>query len=362
MLLVVVGLTTSAAAADLVLLFDGTGNNEIRADRRPAATPKILKPLAGLKPAEIPLSTERVDDMAFAADAGRGRVLDEGATNIARLFVLLARDAGQRVLYVRGIGTDAKPNLDGSLGLGADERVEEGRRFVARHWQPGDEVCAFGFSRGAATARLFVRALCRDGVAVGDTARFPPVRFVGLFDTVAAFGLPLPKLTPGGGKKPHPGYRDFFRDLAIPKAVSRAVHLVALDEGRSVFLPTLISDRPVNDGRRREIWFGGDHADIGGGHTDDRESLRPFRRRQVTLRFMLRQRHGLRLVEDWDRHPDVFVDRRDDPVLGTRHRTGGGPVELDVQKARAERTPPFIGYDPRGPAATALGVLYASGS
>jgi hypothetical protein len=51
----------------------------------------------------------------------------------------------------------------------------------------------------------------------------------------------------------------------LPKGVYRALHLVALDEQRLAFRPTLIN----HDGQALEIWLSDVHSDIGGGYQRD---------------------------------------------------------------------------------------------
>jgi hypothetical protein len=58
--------------------------------------------------------------------------------------------------------------------------------------------------------------------------------------------------------------------------------MVALDETRDSFEPTLMEPDPINPGRIIEVWFSGNHANVGGGYATDKLS-------DVTLDFMLRQ-------------------------------------------------------------------------
>jgi hypothetical protein len=51
----------------------------------------------------------------------------------------------------------------------------------------------------------------------------------------------------------------------LPPCVNKALHLLALDEQRLAFRPTLMNQ----DGRVEEVWLAGAHADIGGGYRYD---------------------------------------------------------------------------------------------
>ncbi len=81
-----------------------------------------------------------------------------------------------------------------------------------------------------------------------------------------------------------------FTKLTVAPNVTRALHLVSIDERREPFTPTLTNH---DSSRIDEVWFAGGHADVGGGHAERRLA-------DVTLRFMIDHatEHGLRLAED----------------------------------------------------------------
>lgn len=119
------------------------------------------------------------------------------------------------------------------------------------------ELSVFGFSRGAALARAFVNHLLeqcerRDGQLTYQTypIRF---RFVGLFDTVASFGLPASNL---------------FQDvkLWLPEEVGRCAHFVAAHELRFAFPVTLTRQNGDYPPGWSETVFPGVHSDVGGGY------------------------------------------------------------------------------------------------
>ncbi len=81
------------------------------------------------------------------------------------------------------------------------------------------------------------------------------VRFLGIFDTVGAFGIPV-EIGFGFQKI------NLFKDLTVSANVKTVVHCVSIDENRKPFIPTLCNQaRNVS-----EVWFAGVHADIGGGY------------------------------------------------------------------------------------------------
>ncbi|KAJ7918897.1 hypothetical protein B0H13DRAFT_1537675, partial [Mycena leptocephala] len=52
-------------------------------------------------------------------------------------------------------------------------------------------------------------------------------------------------------------------DTRLPDNVERAYHAVSLQENRTKFLPTLWAKSPGRD--LEQVWFLGDHSDVGGG-------------------------------------------------------------------------------------------------
>lgn len=132
-------------------------------------------------------------------------------------------------------------------------------------------VSAFGFSRGAAAARVFSRwlvALCKlDAQLLGRTdlslAGFPVTfDFLGLFDTVASVGLASSSLIADG----HGGWADAEVSLRHDPEVKRCLHLVAAHEVRRSFPLDSISVNGVLDAGCEEMVFPGVHSDVGGGY------------------------------------------------------------------------------------------------
>src|SRR5262249_49690323 len=69
------------------------------------------------------------------------------------------------VFYERGVGTSAFDRIRGGIfgeGLGAN--VRRAYKFLSYHYQEGDQIFVFGFSRGAYTARSLVGYLGAAGL------------------------------------------------------------------------------------------------------------------------------------------------------------------------------------------------------
>ncbi|KAG8951723.1 hypothetical protein FRC04_005744 [Tulasnella sp. 424] len=95
-------------------------------------------------------------------------------TNIIRLFSLFEkRKPNEQVLYYQpGIGTYLaegaawSPTMKGMMEMldsvfawYLDIHIMDGYRFLMKHYNEGDTVCMFGFSRGAYTARCLAGML-----------------------------------------------------------------------------------------------------------------------------------------------------------------------------------------------------------
>lgn len=220
---------------------------------------------------------------------------DNSASNVFKLHLYFGGDLNnkptsseQHSFYYPGVGTYGtwlRQKINAALapekmdircilnGAGAD---------LQKHYQAGDKIYIFGFSRGAALARRFASLVRKYVPQIG--ANEPVVRFVGVFDTVASIGVPNLE----DDQKPRT--RVVFENMTVSPHVQEALHLLSIDENRIAFQPVLMNKQD----KVTEVWFPGAHSDIGGG----------FARRglsDITLRFIIdqmRQRNiGLDLLE-----------------------------------------------------------------
>src|ERR1041385_7631125 len=94
-----------------------------------------------------------------------------------------------------------------------------------------------------------------------------PIRFVGLFDTVEAYGVPLEDFRHAVDRVIWP---ISFTNQILSEHVERACHALSLDDERTTFHPLCIDrKKSVKPERIKEIWFAGVHSDIGGGYPED---------------------------------------------------------------------------------------------
>ena len=155
-----------------------------------------------------------------------------GYTNVYRLYTLY----NAKRHYMRGVGTGGSfDQIHGGItGYGGKARLKAMLRALIQEYKNGNTVIdIIGFSRGAALAREFANMINEGSFFTGNyqhewnrygrlfTRRVfqkcPEVRFLGIFDTVASFGMP--------GNDVNVGY-----NMKIPDNVYFTAHAVALNE------------------------------------------------------------------------------------------------------------------------------------
>lgn len=92
-----------------------------------------------------------------------------------------------------------------------------------------------------------------------------PIRFVGLFDTVEAFGVPIEEFRRAIDWAIWP---ISFTNRRLSDRVERAFHALSLDDERTTFHPLRFDMGGEKPGRIEEVWFAGVHSDVGGGYPD----------------------------------------------------------------------------------------------
>jgi uncharacterized protein (DUF2235 family) len=259
-------------------------------------------------------------------------------TNVWRTFEALNLTGSEQIaFYDDGVGTSSfKPAaiLGGAFGFGLKRNVIDLYKFLCRNYHkadpatPGDEddeIFGFGFSRGAFTIRVLMGLVLDQGlVTATDQAELDwlaieayrnyrarhfktwtgierpfrwardvflrrkqtkliagsrdvrSIRFLGLWDTVAAYGLPMDEMTRGVSR--------YLWPLELPNRqpsskIQRACHALSLDDQRTTFHPVLWDEskitppapgpRLTRDETITQIWFAGVHANVGGGYPDD---------------------------------------------------------------------------------------------
>ena len=227
-------------------------------------------------------------------------------TNVLKLYNCIAPkdEAGnpQMRYYDTGVGTtwSSKTNiLQGVTGAGIDKNIQDAYKFIMWHYEPGDEIWLFGFSRGAYTARSIAGLIRNCGVLRPENlpllreayelyrdrsaitgpdsdlmrafrARYshePRIRFVGVWDTVGALGIPLKPWSAANMRR----YQ--FHDVTLSSTIDHAYHALALHERRNTFRPTLWRQSNTAKAQKglqqmQQVWFAGVHSNVGGGYAD----------------------------------------------------------------------------------------------
>jgi uncharacterized protein (DUF2235 family) len=222
----------------------------------------------------------------------------DGETNVARIAQAIhgtnTRSGTQQiVLYLKGVGTAGSliaRAYSGATGLGIEDTIQAGYRFLAQNYQPGDEIYLFGFSRGAYAARSCAGMMSACGLLKRQSlghlnaawtyyreadprrpAEFVAqtgaqshldveIRCLGVWDTVGRLGVPLGPLPFATAS------RYSFHDTTPSRIVRNGFHALAIDEHRDEFVPTLWTGEAPEACTIEQVWFPGAHADIGGGY------------------------------------------------------------------------------------------------
>ena len=211
---------------------------------------------------------------------GLGQIEDNGITNILKLHVLFggnlsntASSNQQHSFYYSGVGTYGNKFQQLFNATFAPNNQDVGKiirlagQDLEKIYEKTDKIFIFGFSRGAAIARRF-SSVINNYIDLKKGTK--PIEFIGIFDTVASIGFP----NLDSSEKPISDV--VFENYAISPYIKKALHILALDENRIVFQPTLMHEEK----RVTEVWFPGSHSDIGGGFWYDGLS-------DVTLKFMI---------------------------------------------------------------------------
>lgn len=160
------------------------------------------------------------------------------------------------------------------------------------------------------------------------------VAVLGCWDTVGSFGIaknifgiPFQRV-------------NLLKDLTVSLCVKRAYHMLALDETRDSFEPTLMDPDPTAPDRIVEVWFSGNHSNVGGGYATDNLS-------DVTLDFLLKQISSGYAVDQGQAPGDeswgIYLDAL---------RKGPG-VSADAEDIRE------VDPDPRGTIRQSTGPVYS---
>ena len=239
-----------------------------------------------------------------------------------------------------------------ATGYGLDDNVLATYEFLIREYEQGDNIYLFGFSRGAYTVRILAGLVHKVGLLAPEqsnlagaalnaykqtrspssletielidrqsasatekdgtvfpiarddqasqfarivSARWPTIRFLGVWDTVASVIVPRPdrfytfSLQQLAYTRRNPSVQAFRQAISIDER-RRMFRLDPWEEPQ-IFMHNRFSSTN-NSGPQdiQQVWFAGVHADIGGGYPENESGLSKF-----PLLWMIEEavKHGL---------------------------------------------------------------------
>jgi uncharacterized protein (DUF2235 family) len=223
-----------------------------------------------------------------------------------------------------------------ATGYGLDDNVLDAYQFLVNNYQDGDQIYLFGFSRGAYTVRVLAGLIHKVGLvspqqvnlagsgliaykqfssdgqpglgpeqrrladAAGDddgplpasrydnaaqfarilSTRWPTIRFVGVWDTVASVIVPRPdrfywpSLEELAFTAQNPSVKTFRQAISIDER-RRMFRLKKWDEPQT-HLHNRFNDAHAEPQDILQVWFAGAHGDIGGGYPEQQSGLSKY--------------------------------------------------------------------------------------
>jgi uncharacterized protein (DUF2235 family) len=231
---------------------------------------------------------------------------------------------------------DASAIFGLATGYGLDDNVLDCYEFIVDNYEHGDAIYLFGFSRGAYTVRVLAGLIHKvgliakqqvhlagpgltaykqfssdtprpdggldlsqftDGGAVAPgpgskddqaaqyarilSVKWPTIKFVGVWDTVASIIVPRPdrlywpSLQVLAFVKHNPSIEIFRQAISIDER-RRLFRLQRWDEGGKFWPSRFAPKDKWKDQDSLQVWFAGVHADIGGGYPEVQSGLSKY--------------------------------------------------------------------------------------
>jgi uncharacterized protein (DUF2235 family) len=233
---------------------------------------------------------------------------------------------------------DTITNFGLVTGYGLDDKVLASYEFLVNNYQEGDDIYLFGFSRGAYTVRVLAGLIHKVGLVspqqvnlagpgltaykqfstnhvqsgrqsdrpqpvegadevdpVGPvtkddqaaqfarilSVRWPTIRFVGVWDTVASVIVPrpdrfyLPSLQELAFTKHNSSVKTFRQAISIDER-RRMFRLKPWEEGQTFMRNRFSQTNNAEPQDSLQVWFAGVHSDIGGGYPEKESGLSKY--------------------------------------------------------------------------------------
>jgi len=276
---------------------------------------------------------------------GTGNQIESRLSNVLKLFRILQKNDQQLIYYSPGVGTvgdfdtwqliklRVREFLGLATGYGLDENVLDAYRFLCTHYEEGDAIWLFGFSRGAYTVRVLAAFVYVIGLLKPNQLNLADYAFTAYkkashdshkgkriadedalkaaaSETEISKGLPAAWQfrTIAGGRPvtiKFVGVWDTVASVIVPRSDRFLLDLqrlrftrtdpcveifrqaIAIDERRRMFRlnkwtePQTFKSNPFNAKNWkpqdiRQVWFAGVHSDIGGGYPETESGLSKF--------------------------------------------------------------------------------------
>lgn len=214
-------------------------------------------------------------------------------TNVIHLYSCLQKDAQQLTYYHPGVGTLAPEGIkskitrnyfkfkDKLFAKSLEDNVKSAYLFLMNHYEEGDQIYLFGFSRGAYTVRMLsgmihlfgllhkgnedhlkyafeIYSEGNDLFKLGASfkskfSKHIDIHFMGIWDTVVAAG----------------GFLNLYTAFPFSSKLSNVAtirHAIAIDERRKHYdYYKVDAEHPDYE----EVFFAGVHSDVGGSYPEE---------------------------------------------------------------------------------------------
>ncbi|WP_028585844.1 DUF2235 domain-containing protein [Desulfogranum mediterraneum] len=309
---------------NIILLSDGTGNGA--AKRHRTNVWRLYDALDFHKRNQIACYDDGVGSQEFIVFKLLGGAFGWGLKrNVLDLYTFLCRNYTSKKDY------EEEAKRKGTQGENTDNAVPSESRAEEKDGKDyqDDKIYLFGFSRGAFTVRILadlidkcglctpfqdnedlrdkaerifnsyragkntgwlyqryrkVRKIFADDAPCQDPGPTKPsIEFIGVWDTVDAYGFPVDEITELWDRFIFPIR---FTNNDLPGMVKKACQALSIDDERHTFHPILWNEPGGEDPDRIEqVWFPGVHSDVGGGYPRNKLAL-------VTLDWMITKVEG----------------------------------------------------------------------
>lgn len=205
-----------------------------------------------------------------------------------KLLCEIGQSQNLTVYYEAGLQwRDWASTWDVMTGKGINRQIKRAYGVLASRYRRGDRIMLIGYSRGAYAVRSLAGVIDRVGLLRHDMATVRHVRqayrhyqagggpvaaefahvfchpevtidAIGVWDTVKALGVRLPLVAERSGRTHE------FHNHHLGHHVKNGFQALGLDETRVTYAPVMWETAPDWQGQLEQVWFRGNHGDVGG--------------------------------------------------------------------------------------------------